>query len=143
MGHDMICWSRFLPQSISSLLHLLFSLVDRAQDSCISPTSFIIQVVYEKGGLHLLFYLEYYSLIRKKYALYWQLFEFAWFPCKKSLVQTLPNLCYGPKKLKNSTWKTIPFLNLILFSEQSLHKSWADWIQKKSYIYYYTLIRSL
>ena len=30
MGHDMICWSRFLPQSISSLLHLLFSLVDRA-----------------------------------------------------------------------------------------------------------------
>ena len=102
MGHDMICWSRFLPQSISSLLHLLFSLVDRAQDSCISPTSFIIQVVYEKGGLHLLFYLEY-SLVRKKYALYWQLFEFACFPCKRSPVQTLPNLCYGPKKLKNST----------------------------------------
>ena len=102
MGHDMICWSRFLPQSISSLLHLLFSLVDRAQDSCISPTSFIIQVVYEKGGLHLLFYLEY-SLVRKKYALNWQLFEFACFPCKRSPVQTLPNLCYGPKKLKNST----------------------------------------
>ena len=28
----MICWSRFLPQSISSLLHLLFSLVDRWQE---------------------------------------------------------------------------------------------------------------
>ena len=136
MGHDMICWSRFLPQSISSLLHLLFSLVDRAQDSCISPTSFIIQVVYEKGGLHLLFYLEY-SLIRKKYALYWQLFEFACFPCKRSPVQTLPNLCYGPKNLKNSTWKTIGtfFWILYYFFQSRVYIRAEQTRYKRSHIY--------
>ena len=140
----MICWSRFLPQSISSLLHLLFSLVDRARLMYLtdklhypgrlwkrrSPSPLLLRVlVWLEKNMHCTG--NYLSLLD--------------FHAKSPLFKPCQIYAMGKK-----SWKIVPekqyfkiFLNFILFSEQSLHKSWADWIQKKSYIYYYTLIRSL